>query len=490
LLGFKCSYWCSVDHMSKEASEKEAMNTRSIRFRLTAWYGGLLVVLGLAFGAYCYWRLDHFLSVYMTELFSHRAERIADTLLANIKRNGDAYVGKEIETRYAPEANDRFIRVTNDDGTVIYISSEPNDQSFDPKDVAKAAKTLSVESTRMEHAGSNDLLITTVPFATGQQKYLIEVGGSAMPIKDVLRRFLVSFLAGLVVLLTLAILGGFLVIKWALAPVKKITSSAANITSHRLDKRLPIVETGDEIENLSRTLNQMISRLDESFQSINRFTADASHELRTPLTIIRGELETSLLDESMSKNVRETIYSLIEETENLSKIVQCLLSLSRLDSGSAQMERVRLNLGDLVSTITDQMAPLADEKRIILTSQTDGRVEVEGDRVRLKQVVVNLLDNAIKYTPAGGTVTVGVNVSDRQAQLEISDTGPGIPASDLPHVFDRFFRADQVRVGTMEGAGLGLSIVQSICTAHGGFVKAENHTNGGCRFIVELPLAT
>ena len=200
-------------------------------------------------------------------------------------------------------------------------------------------------------------------------------------------------------------------------------------------------------------------------------------------------LETSLLDKSLSENVRETIYSLIEETENLSKIVQCLLSLSRLDSGSAQMERVRLNLGDLVSTITDQMAPLADEKHVMLTSQAQGRVEVEGDRVRLKQVVVNLLDNAIKYTPEGGRVTVGVNVSDRQAQLEISDSGPGITTSDLPHVFDRFFRADQVRLGTIEGAGLGLSIVQSICTAHGGFVKAENHANGGCRFIVQLPLA-
>jgi signal transduction histidine kinase len=234
----------------------------------------------------------------------------------------------------------------------------------------------------------------------------------------------------------------------------------------------------------------MISRLEESFQSVNRFTADASHELRTPLTIIRGELETSLLDKNLPKNVRETTYSLIEETENLSKIVQCLLSLSRLDAGSAQMERVKLNFADLVATATDQMAPLADEKRVTLASRAQGLVEVEGDRVRLKQVVVNLLDNAIKYTPAGGTVTVGVNVSDRQAQLEISDTGPGIPASDLPHVFDRFFRADQVRVGTMEGAGLGLSIVQSICTAHGGLVKAENHANGGCRFVVQLPLAS
>jgi heavy metal sensor kinase len=446
--------------------------------------------LGLAFGAYCYWRLDHFLSIYMTELFSHRAERIGDTLLANVGRSGESYVGREIETRYAPEANDRFVRVTNSDGTVIYISGEPNDQSFAPEVVPRPAKTPSGVSTRLERAGSNDLLIVTLPFASGQEKYLIEVGGSALPIKDVLRRFLVSLLVGLMVVLALAIWGGFLVIKWALAPVKKITATAEEITLHDLDKRLPIVETGDEIANLSKTLNQMIGRLDESFQSVNRFTADASHELRTPLTIIRGELETSLLDESLSENVRETIYSLIEEAENLSKIVQCLLSLSRLDSGNAHMERVRLNLADLASTITDQMVPLAEEKNVVLTSRAQGRVEVEGDRVRLKQVVVNLLDNAIKYTPEGGTVTVGVNVSDRQAQLEVSDSGPGIPASDLPHVFDRFFRADQVRLGTIAGAGLGLSIVQSICTAHGGLVKAENHANGGCRFVVQLPLAS
>jgi heavy metal sensor kinase len=280
-----------------------------------------------------------------------------------------------------------------------------------------------------------------------------------------------------------------LVIRWALAPVKKITATANEITSLHLDKRLPIVETGDEIESLSKTFNQMISRLEESFQSVNRFTADASHELRTPLTIIRGELETSLLDKNLPKNVRETTYSLIEETENLSKIVQCLLSLSRLDAGSAQMERVKLNLADLVATATDQMAPLADEKRVTLASRAQGLVEVEGDRVRLKQVVVNLLDNAIKYTPEAGTITVGVSVSDRRAQLEVCDTGPGIPVDDLPHVFDRFFRADRNRFATIEGAGLGLSIVQSICTAHGGLVKAENRANGGCRFVVQLPLA-
>ena len=167
------------------------MNTRSIRFRLTAWYGGILVVLGLVFGAYCYWRLDHFLAVYVTELFSHRAERIASTLLANVGWSGEAYLGREIETRYAPEANDRFIRVTTSDGSVVFISGQPYDQSFAPEEVPSPAKSLSGVSSGIVHAGRHDLLIATVRFATGNQKYLIEVGGSATPIKNVLRRFLV-----------------------------------------------------------------------------------------------------------------------------------------------------------------------------------------------------------------------------------------------------------------------------------------------------------
>jgi heavy metal sensor kinase len=466
------------------------VNTRSIRFRLTAWYFGLLVVLGLAFGAYCYWRLDQLLSLYFTDLFSRRAQRIANTILTDGGRNGEAYVRSEIESRYAPESNNWFIRVTSGEGSDIYVSGEPSDQSFDPDAVAQLNKNPAAAFTRVEHIGSNDLIISAMPFVRGQQKYVIEVGRSALPIKEALRRFLASLLIGLSLVLAVAVWGGFLVIRWALAPVKKITATAEEITSHQLGERLPIVETGDEIESLSKTLNQMICRLDESFQSVNRFTADASHELRTPLTIIRGELETSLLDKSLSKNVRETIYSLIEETENLSRIVQCLLSLSRLDAGSAQMERIRLNLADLVSTTTNQMAPLADEKHVTLTAPAQARVEVLGDRVRLKQVVVNLLDNAIKYTPEGGTVTVGVNVSDRGAQLEVADTGPGLSDNELPHVFDRFFRADGIRLGTIEGAGLGLAIVRAICTAHGGSVKAENNAKGGCRFIVQLPLAT
>jgi heavy metal sensor kinase len=459
------------------------MNTRSLGFRLIAWYAGLLVVLGLAFGAYSYWRLEHYISTYWTEVLSDRARRIT-TMLSDYP-----YVRNEIEARYAPESNDWFIRVTREDGSVVYVSGEPNNQSFTPAKVPWPSKEFSVVHTGVRQAGNAGLLIATVPFVAGNEKYLVEAGVSALPMQRIQQSFLVTLLIGLPVVVAVAIWGGFWLIKWALAPVQKITSTAQEITLQRLNKRLPVVDTGDEVASLSKTLNQMISRLEESFQTVKRFTADASHELQTPLTILRGELETLLLDESLSKNVREAVFSLIEEVERLSKIVRSLLVLSRLDAGQLQTERVKLNLSDLVETTADQMSPLAGEKNITLSSSAGEEVAVHGDHVGLKQLVVNLLDNAIKYTPEGGRITVGVNASEQHVYLEIADTGPGIPESDLPHVFDRFFRADSVRHETA-GAGLGLSIVQSICAAHGGLVRAENHSSGGCRITVQLPLAT
>jgi signal transduction histidine kinase len=219
----------------------------------------------------------------------------------------------------------------------------------------------------------------------------------------------------------------------------------------------------------------------------SRFTADASHELRTPLTIMRGELETLLLDKSTPPEVAEALNSLFEETVRLSKIVEGLLSLSRLDTGEARMQRVKLNLSELAETTAEQMCLLAEEKKIKLAFETNGRVAVEGDPSKLKQVLVNLIDNAIKYTPAGGEIRLSVENSNGRAQLHVADTGPGIPEAALPHVFDRFYRADEVRSREVEGAGLGLSIVQSICIAHGGTITVKNLKGGGCCFTVELP---
>ena len=198
--------------------------------------------------------------------------------------------------------------------------------------------------------------------------------------------------------------GGYLLVRRALKPVEQITRKAEQITQHNLSERLPVAHTGDELERLSHSLNRMIARLDDAFQNSKRFVADASHELRTPLTILRGELENLNEDAQLNPEVRNRLGSLLEEVERLSKIVEQLFALSRLDAGEAQTEWTRFDLAELAKTTAEQMSLLAEDKGIAISCNADRKVPVEGDRARLKQVVVNLLDNAIKYTPEQGAI--------------------------------------------------------------------------------------
>jgi len=306
----------------------------------------------------------------------------------------------------------------------------------------------------------------------------------------VLRGVLVTLFIGLPAVIGVAAIGGYILLKRAFRPVREMIEKANEISHSGVHSRLPVRHTGDDLEQLSITLNQMIHRLEKSFENSRRFTSDASHELRTPLTIIRGELEQMLAaNNGASEQLKQDISSLLEETDRLIGIVQGLLALSRLDAGEAQRENTRFDLGELAAATTDQMSLLAEEKGVELRCTRNHRVEVKGDGSRLKQVVVNLLDNAIKYTPENGSIALEVRAAKGHAYLEVSDTGIGVPSGDLRRIFDRFYRVDQVRSRAIEGAGLGLSIVWSICSAHGGTVHADNLPGGGCRFTVMLPLA-
>ncbi len=257
-----------------------------------------------------------------------------------------------------------------------------------------------------------------------------------------------------------------------------------------MSERLPVVHAGDELERLATDLNRMIERLEESFHQINRFSADASHELRTPLTVLQGELESmaqSNLD--LPPATRDTIGSALEETQRLTKIVENLLAISRLEAGEARGRLERLDFAELARSTADQMRLLAEEKHLQLDCNGVEPITIDADPARLRQVVVNLLDNAIKYTPDGGRVSISVIRQDSLAVLEIADSGIGISADDLPHIFDRFYRADKARSRQMGGTGLGLSIVRSICLAHNGQVKVASTEGQGSVFRVELPLA-
>jgi heavy metal sensor kinase len=464
------------------------MNTRSIGFRLTLLYAGLLFVVGLAFAAYSYFSLSDYLSWDLGQLMRHRATQIADRLVSKIEQNGDDFVRNEIEARYAPELNDRFVRITRDTGSVVYTSGLPNDHSFDPSKIRPPVKLSQDGTVVIESRDKNELLIAAVSVVSGQHHYTIEAGASRASMELALGRFLLTLSIGLPIVLGVATAGSFLAIKGALAPVKKIRLHAESITLKDLSERLAAIDSRDEIAELANTLNQIISRLEHSFRAASRFTADASHELRTPLTIISGELERLINDRTVPQPIRESLTSLLEETEQLVKIVQSLLTLSRLDTGNAQTENVKFDLAELASNTAEQFVPVASEKQLSLSYHLLEPVEIQGDRVRLKQVIVNLLDNAIKYTPSGRKVDLRVEARDKRACLTVSDNGGGIPESELPYVFDRFFRGTYTRMQSPDGTGLGLSIVQSVCTAHGGDVTVENLKTGGCRFQVVLPL--
>jgi signal transduction histidine kinase len=232
----------------------------------------------------------------------------------------------------------------------------------------------------------------------------------------------------------------------------------------------------------------MMARLEEAFHHISRFSADAAHEIRTPLAIIRGELEAALQTRELKSSLRRTFESSLEEVERLSRIVERLLEMSRLEAGELLAERTRFDFCELTRSTIEQMQLLAEEKHVQMSFHGANRIEVEGDPIRLKQIVVNLVDNAIKYSTSGGTVSVRTFPVGGKAILEVSDTGIGIPAEALPKIFDRFYRVDKARSRQLGGAGLGLAIVKSICIAHGGSVTAQSSDGMGAVFRVELPI--
>lgn len=467
------------------------MNTRSFSFRLVAWYACSLTGIFILLCALLYLDLRHFLESDLRQSQARRARQIANTLLVRIQQTGPAYVVNQIKDWYSPENNDRFIRITQAGGPVIYTSGAPNDGSFDPSEVPVREPSSSTESFQsVKFSSGKTMVIAALNFQPpGNPPYVVEFGALLDPVEAMLNHLFLQLIIGLPLAVVIITAGGCVLVRRALTPVERITRAAESITQHNLSDRLPVSETGDELERLSVALNRMIGRLDDAFQNSKRFVADASHELRTPLTVLHGELENLVEDSRLDTETRERAAIMLEEAVRLSRIVEQLFTLSRLDAGEAQAEWKRFDLAGLTKTTAEQMGLLAEDKKISVACDANKPVFVEGDSARLKQVVVNLLDNAIKYTQEGGAIHLRVLPVNGHAVLEVEDNGNGIPSEALPHVFERFYRVDRVRSGDTEGAGLGLSIAKSICSAHGAEIEAMSALTKGSCFRVKLPLS-
>jgi heavy metal sensor kinase len=469
------------------------MNTRSLGFRLVTWYASLLTLVFLLLGLVTLVYLRHYLEANVFDTQARRAKQIADTLLAEVSRTGEVALSSEVEALYSPSRNERFIRITRGDGQVLYVSGKTVENSFDPSGIPPLRPAATIPRFRKEAVPGGTLLIATLqyPPVRGADRrgapYLVEVGTSNERTETTLKRVALMLALGLPLTVLVAAGGGFVLVRRSLMPVEQMARTAEDITHHNLSQRLPIVRTGDELERLTISLNHMIARLEDAIRSSKRFVADASHELRTPLSVLRGELESLAQDEALEAPVREQLGGMLEEVDRLTDIVQALLALSRLDAGEGRGELVPFNLAELAATTADQMTLLAEDKDISIVREGLEQATVEGDKARLKQVIVNLLDNAIKYAPARGTVWLRVNLADDGVILEIEDHGIGIPAEALPHVFERFYRVDDSRSRAAGGVGLGLAIVKSICDAHGVSVNVTSAPGVGTRFRLVFP---
>lgn len=314
----------------------------------------------------------------------------------------------------------------------------------------------------------------------------ISVGYTVEEIETTLSELFFSLMVSFPIVLIISTMGGWFLARVSLRPVDDIIDGAEEITAHNLSRRLPMPPANDEIARLTATLNRMIERLEQSFIQIRQFTADASHELRTPLAILMGEIEVALRRKQTPEEYREILNSALEEVVRLSKVVRNLLDISRAETGQVKIAAEPFSISNLTSEIAEDIEALAAEKNISLIAEIEPNVWITGDEARMHQALLNTLDNAVKYNRDGGRLHIVLRREAEDCVIEISDTGIGIPKEALPHIFDRFFRADKARSQDIQGNGLGLAIVKWIIERHNGSIDVRSEEGVGTEFAIRL----
>ena len=324
------------------------------------------------------------------------------------------------------------------------------------------------------------------------QRQVLAVAEPIEPVEDSVQRVVTLLLIAVPVAVAAAAAGGWWRARKALRPVQRMTSKAEQIGIDRLGDRIAVPSGSDELSHLAVTLNAMLDRLQQGVVDKQRLVADASHDLRSPLAVMRAELDVSLRGDALSPGAREVLESVREEVDRMSRTVDNLLTLAQADEGQLRVLTAPLLLRDRVRATVRSLAPAAVAKGITLEEETalpPGEAGcVEADAHRIDQMLANLVENAIEYTPAGGTVTVVTWHAGREIGVTVEDTGPGIPPEALGHVFDRFYRVDGARQRTSGGSGLGLAICREIARAHGGRVWVQSTPGSGSAFSVALPV--
>jgi heavy metal sensor kinase len=453
------------------------MNLRSIGARLTLWYAAAFAFALLLLGAGLWFAVQQSLYHAIDESLRDRVEGIRRFIEDHKTRLAVPTVKEEFL------AHGDLFRVIDDRGEWIHQAETLSGVAVPP------LQTHDGEA-RADNVASNGspLRFWSQNIEIDGRTFTVQVAAPLRDLQQGLHDALWVLIPLFPLVLLLASAGGYWLSRRALAPVDQITQTTRFITAANLAQRLPVPQTGDELERLSQTLNEMIGRLESAFKKISRFTADASHELRTPLAVMRTTAEVALRGPQPGGEHGTALRHMLAEIERTTHLVENLLLIAKADSGDAQLQRRPVDLVETISDACEQASILAQVKGIKFeTRLPDKTVWVTGDAHALRRLFLILLDNAVKYTPQGGMFEVSLAEGDGFVIGSVRDTGIGIAADDLPHIFDRFYRVDRARSRDQGGTGLGLAIGRWIIEAHGGTISVQSELNRGSLFRVQLP---
>ena len=476
---------------------------QSLRFKLTVWYVLILAVLLVSFSSFLYFTLSNILYRSVDNKLRSLAGLIASESASPLSTFGFGDMDPSVGTSTNLKPIGKFIQVLDESGRIGQKSDNlKNVQLPISLNALRSASNGRMTFETSRSFGNTPLRIVTLPVIEGSHiSRIVQVASSLEDVEDALHNLFIILLITVPSALVLASLGGQFLANKALKPVDDITQTAHLITSQNLNQRIKPLKVRDEISRLIETFNEMISRLDKSFQQIKQFSSDASHELKTPLTILRGEVEVALRKERAVQEYEQILRSNLEEINRMSTIVEDLLLLSKTDIEEVPLHRGPVHLTEILHDVVGQVDILARAKQIQLqTLNSDGDITVLGDALRLRELLLNLIENGIKYTPEKGSVSISLEkeVTPDRAPAEpagfvkiiVSDTGIGIDKKDQERIFDRFYRVDKARSREQGGSGLGLSISKWIVEAHQGEILVESELGKGSTFTVKLPIST
>jgi heavy metal sensor kinase len=438
---------------------------RSLRTRITVWYGTIIALCLIAYSAAVGVSFTSQVRAGLEHRIHEDIELASRAIL--LDEHGSPY--------WPPGFLDRQILEEEGGGHWIEVFSPAGE------------RLLTLETIDGLPAGP--VRVRSQPIQIEGRRFVVQAAVSELPMRQQVRRLWME-LGGLsLTVLALGGLGGFVLARRSLGPLARMADHARRITAEQLHDRLSLENSTVEVDQLRDAFNETLARLERSFDQLRRFTADASHELRTPLTALRSVGEVGLRRAGSPAEYREVIGTMLEEVDRLTRLSDELLALARGDAGRPPLRSESLDLSALAGEVADELQVLAEERGQTLTCDRDGPLLVRGDRLTLRQALLNLLDNAIKYSPGGARIGVVAGRRADRAFVEVRDEGPGIAPEHRERVFERFYRVDPSRSREMGGTGLGLSLARWAAEAHAGKVELETEVGKGSTFRLVLPLA-